>query len=157
MSRPIVWFDMDGVLADFGSRAKEIWTLYGDTYEHNPDEAPNAFRDLPLVPGAKDAVLRMHDSARFDLYIASTASWGNPTALQDKREWVEMHFGDIFYKRIVFTHHKNLLRGDYLIDDRTHNGAGAFEGIHLHFGVDYKTGKPNPFPDWASILNYFAL
>lgn len=155
MSRPILWFDLDGVLADFGQRVHEIRSQYGDLYADNPDEAPFAFRDLPLIPGAKDAVTQLHASGRFELFIASTASWNNPTALQDKREWVENHFGTLFYKRIVFTHHKNLLIGEYLIDDRLHNGAGGFKGTHLHFGVDYKTGKPNPFPDWASVLKYF--
>jgi hypothetical protein len=37
--------------------------------------------------------------------------------------------------------------GDYLIDDRTKNGAGEFSGELIQFG-----GKD--FPDWKSVLNY---
>jgi 5'-nucleotidase len=43
------------------------------------------------------------------------------------------------------THRKDLLSGDYLIDDRTANGAGEFKGELLLFGG-------NDYPDWNSIL-----
>ena len=41
----------------------------------------------------------------------------------------------------------NLNIGDFLIDDRTANGAGQFTGEHIHFG----TGK---WKDWKSTLDY---
>ena len=37
--------------------------------------------------------------------------------------------------------------GDYLIDDRTKNGADRFRGEHIHFG------QP-PFPDWPAVVAY---
>ena len=37
--------------------------------------------------------------------------------------------------------------GDYLIDDRTANGAGEFKGEHIHF-------KTDRFKDWKDVLNY---
>ena len=37
--------------------------------------------------------------------------------------------------------------GDYLIDDRTKNGAGEFSGELIQFGDD-------AFPNWEAILNY---
>ena len=45
------------------------------------------------------------------------------------------------------SHNKNLNIGDYLIDDRTANGAGQFKGEHIHFGTEQ-------FPDWDSVLKY---
>ena len=50
------------------------------------------------------------------------------------------------------THRKDLLIGDYLIDDRTANGAGEFKGELLHFGWNYEKKVLNKYPDWDSIL-----
>ena len=46
----------------------------------------------------------------------------------------------------AFGHHKYLLRGDVLIDDRRKRGAGAFHGLHLHFG------EHGDVPDWDAVL-----
>ena len=42
--------------------------------------------------------------------------------------------------------------GDYLIDDRTKNGAGEFRGELLQFGTNWETNTVNEFPTWESIL-----
>ena len=62
---------------------------------------------------------------------------------------MKQYFGDTFYKRIIFSHHKNLCyqEGAYLIDDRTKHGADKFGDHHIHFGTE-------KFPDWQSVLNY---
>ena len=57
--------------------------------------------------------------------------------------------GDPAYKRLILTHNKQLNIGDYLIDDRTKNGAGEFTGEHIHFGTE-------KFPDWKSVLDYLS-
>jgi hypothetical protein len=46
---------------------------------------------------------------------------------------------------MAITHLKNMLIGDYLIDDRTKNGAGEFTGEHIHFGTESCS-------DWDSVL-----
>jgi 5'(3')-deoxyribonucleotidase len=48
---------------------------------------------------------------------------------------------------LILSHHKNLNHGDYLIDDRTKNGAGEFKGELIQFGAD-------KFPDWKSVCSY---
>ena len=87
----------------------------------------------------------------FDTYILSTAPWRNPSAWIHKLEWVQKHLGsekgDPAYKRLILTHHKNLNKGDFLIDDRDANGARSFEGEHIWFG------KPQ-FPDWQTVVDY---
>ena len=52
------------------------------------------------------------------------------------------------------THRKDLLLGDYLIDDRTKNGAGEFSNELLQFGTNWEDGKEGQFPTWQSILDY---
>ena len=70
-----------------------------------------------------------------------------------KRLWVENYFGDIFKKRIFITSRKDLLVGDFLIDDRLANGAGEFKGELLRFGWDYERKKWNEYKNWKMILD----
>ena len=152
--KPIVYFDMDGVLVDFKGAFEEAFRRdpkLKATYQDNPDEIPRIFRDAPPVKGAVEAVKRLHDQDAYDLYIASTSPWDNPAALTDKLHWIQHHFGDIFYKRVFFTHHKNLLVGDYLVDDRTQRGADEFSGTLLPFGINPDTGHVNKYPDWEAL------
>lgn len=51
------------------------------------------------------------------------------------------------------THRKDLLIGDYLIDDRTKNGAGEFSGELLQFGWNYEEQLWNKYSNWNSILS----
>jgi 5'(3')-deoxyribonucleotidase len=53
---------------------------------------------------------------------------------------------------MMITHRKDLLAGDYLIDDRIKNGAGEFKGELLKFGWAYETETWNEYPNWESIL-----
>jgi 5'-nucleotidase len=150
----IIFIDMDGVLADFGERVRQVEAALGKRHVDKVDEISFVFRDLNPVDGAVEAVKKLHQSEIYDLYIASTSPWENPTALQDKKDWIEKHFGGIFYKKVIFSHNKHLLCGDYLIDDRLMNGADRFKGKLLRFGVDHETGKLNEFPDWDAVLKY---
>ena len=55
--KKIIYVDMDGVISDFDKAAKEGgWT-------HRPDLKVN-FRNLELIPGAQDALLRLNCSTR---------------------------------------------------------------------------------------------
>ena len=60
-----------------------------------------------------------------------------------KRYWLEYWFGETFHKRLVTTHRKDLLVGDYLIDDRLKNGAGEFKGKLLCLDRDWETFHQN--------------
>lgn len=54
---------------------------------------------------------------------------------------------DVFHKRLIISHRKNLCQGDYLIDDRGKNGTSEFAGEWIEFG----SGQ---FPNWESVLRY---
>ena len=53
---------------------------------------------------------------------------------------------------MFITHRKDMLIGDYLIDDRLANGAGNFKGELLRFGWDYEKKKWNEYRDWDSVI-----
>ena len=149
----ILYFDMDNVLVDFQSGldqvSEEVKAKFADDGKGKPhyDDIPDIFAKMKPMPGAIEAVNALKD--KYDCYILTTSPWDNPTALQNKLNWVRQYFGDTFYKRIIFTHHKNLCfqPGAYLIDDRTKHGADQFGDHHILFGS-------KDFPNWESVLNY---
>ena len=125
--KTLLYCDMDNVLVDFHSGldkvSEEVKAQYADDGKGKPhyDDIPGIFALMEPMPGAKDAV----------------------NALKKK------YFGEIFYKRIIFSHHKNLCLqpGAYLIDDRPNHGADQFGDHHIQFGTPQ-------FTDWQSVLNF---
>jgi 5'(3')-deoxyribonucleotidase len=140
-----LYIDMDNVLVDFQSGIARISDADRITYEGRLDEVPHIFALMDPLPGAISAFYEL--SVIYDTYILSTAPWDNRTAWSDKLDWVKKHIGENAYKRLILTHHKNLNRGDFLIDDRTKNGVDKFSGEHIHFGTE-------KYPNWDSVLTY---
>lgn len=140
-----LYFDMDGVLVDFESALAKQDKQTLKEFEGRYDEIPGLFGQMLPMDGAIDAV--HHLCEHYDCYILSTAPWKNPSAWSDKVLWVTRYLDDVFHKRMVITHCKNLCKGDILIDDRGKNGTSEFEGEWIQFGSD-------KFPDWNSILAY---
>jgi 5'-nucleotidase len=154
-NKEVVWIDMDGVLVDFSKQVEIVLNRSPHLraeYEGRYDHIPGIFRTAPPIEGAIEAINKLVESGKYELYIATAAPWGNPSAAMDKRYWIEEHFGDLFRKKMAVTHLKNMLIGDYLIDDRTANGAGGFNGELLRFGWAYETETWNEYPTWESIL-----
>lgn len=150
MSKKTLFIDMDNVLVNFQSGIDKLDEATKQAYEDHFDDVPGIFALMDPMPGAIEAVRKLQE--RYELYILSTAPWNNPTAWYDKLQWVKRYFGgddgDVFYKRIILSHHKDLCHGDYLIDDNDQkNGAGRFSGKLIHFG------SPE-FPDWGAVAEY---
>ena len=145
MQKKRLFFDMDGVIVDFMSGVNRMSKEIRKEYEGRLDEIPGVFGLMSPIPGALDAVRTLNE--HFDVYILSTAPWKNPSAWADKVTWITTHLDDVFHKRIIITHCKNLCHGDYLIDDRDKHGAKEFVGEWLQFGSER-------FPNWQSILDY---
>ena len=141
----IVYIDMDNVLVNFQSGIDELTNEEKEAFKDNYDEVPGIFSTMDPVDGALDAYKEL--TKHFDVYILSTAPWKNPSAWTDKLLWVQKHLGDLAHKRLILSHNKNLNAGDFLIDDRTANGAGEFKGEHIHF-------LSERFKNWDDVLNY---
>lgn len=140
-----VFVDMDNVLVDFESGLAQVSEEVKQEYEGRLDEIPGLFGLMKPMPGAIDS---MHELQKhYDLFILSTAPWKNPSAWSDKVSWVTKYLDDVFHKRMVITHRKDLCQGDYLIDDRGKNGTSEFAGEWIEFGSE-------KFPDWNSVLVY---
>jgi 5'(3')-deoxyribonucleotidase len=147
MDKLVVHVDMDGVLVDLAEAIARLPNDVRERYGEDVDKVPGLFDDPPPIPGAIEALKRLVESGRFDIHILSTAPWGNPSAWTAKRHWIERHFGNLLEKRITLTHSKDLVSGDFLIDDRPNNGASLFSGEWIQFGL-------KPFETWDNVVNY---
>ena len=142
-----VFIDMDNVLVDFQSGLDQVSEEKKAEYAGRLDEIQGLFALMEPMPGAIEAVHELQK--RYDLFILSTAPWKNPSAWSDKVEWVTKYLDDVFHKRLIISHHKDLCQGDYLIDDRGKNGTSEFAGEWIEFGSEQ-------FPNWESVLKYLA-
>jgi len=74
----------------------------------------------------------------FDIFIATTPSWSRPDTWGHKREWLEEHFPWL-KRKLIFTHRKDLLIGDILIDDSRWRGQPDFKGEWYWFNQNWDT------------------
>ena len=136
---------MDGVLVDFQSDIDSLTEEQRASFKDGLDDVPGIFSKMKPVEGAIEAYEEL--TRHFDVYILSTAPWNNPSAWTDKLLWVKKYLGDLAHKRLILSHNKHLNDGDFLIDDRTANGAGDFKGEHVKF-------LSEEFQNWDDVLNY---
>lgn len=144
-NKKVLYIDMDNVIVDFQSGINELSHDLKEKFDGRLDEVPGIFSKMIPIENAVESVKEL--SKVFDTYLLSTAPWDNPSAWSDKLIWVKKYLAEVAYKRLILSHHKNLNKGDYLIDDRTKNGADKFEGEHIHFGQE-------AFKNWNVVTKY---
>jgi 5'-nucleotidase len=149
--KKILYVDMDGVLVDFQSGIDKLSNEDKIIYKGRYDDTPHIFSKMDPMPKAIESFKLL--CKHYDTYILSTSPWDNPTAASDKIEWVKKHIGDIegenAHKRVILSHHKNLNKGDFLIDDRhDKRGADKFNGKLLHFGPD------GEYKNWDEVIQF---
>lgn len=113
MKKPIIYLDMDGVLANFhGAFEREI------TPQCEPHEIyeEGFYRNLKVNEGAKEAVQKLLECGKFEVYIASKPATNSEFCAGEKYEWVREHFPEL-HSRIILTPNKNVLSGHVLVDD----------------------------------------
>lgn len=145
MAKKILYLDMDGVLVDFDSGISSLSETQKIQYKNGYDQAPHIFSMMKPLKGAIEAYKKLIE--KFDVFILTSSPWDNETALNDKLNWVKKYLTSDVRKKVIFSHRKDLLMGDYLIDDRKLNGAKNFKGEFILFGSEN-------FRDWSSVLKY---
>ncbi len=115
MHKKILYVDMDNVLVDFQSGIDALTPEENEAYKGNYDNCPHIFAKMKPVKGAIESFKRL--SEMYDVYVLSTSPWDNPTALNDKLDWIKRYLGKVAYKRVIFSQYKHLNKGDCLIDD----------------------------------------
>ena len=149
MQKKIMYLDMDGVLVDIFKACetkygKESVSEIGDLL----DEDPELFFEAEPMEGAIEAYNKLIKA--FDVYLLTSAPWKSMGSTEAKQRWVMKYLGASADKRMIVSHNKNLMIGDYLIDDRTANGAGQFKGELIQFGTE-------KYPTWKEVLEYLKI
>ena len=138
---------MDGVIVDFQSGIDALSMAQRLDFKDKYQRCPGIFSLMKPYPGSIEAMKKMFDV--YDLYILSSPGWYNSTAWSDKHAWVVKYL-PFMERRLILSSQKHLNMGDYLIDDRTANGAVEFKGEFVHFGT-------KEFPHWDGVLSYFGV
>ena len=137
--KKIIYIDLDNTLADYVGMANEM-NITLEEAKHTE----GFFKRLKPMPYAIESYKKLTE--HFEVYILSTAPWSNPGALVEKMEWVKEYLPNA-YKNVIFSHHKNLNIGDYLIDDSEKNGAKEFTGTHIKI-------HSTEFPTWNEVVDF---
>jgi 5'-nucleotidase len=142
--KPILLIDMDGVIADYYGQFVRIWRMrhpgrmivpaenlkgmyledsYPAQYENDIRRvncSVGFFEGMLPIKGAIAALNRILDEGEFDVFLCSTPDTGsfNHSCPSEKVRWVELLLGKRWLKRIILTHDKTMVVGDFLIDDK---------------------------------------
>ena len=139
-----VFIDMDDVLADFAGRHAERIAV--NPKIQYPQAEYGFFANLEPIPDAIHGY-RMLDEL-FNVHILTAPSVPNPMCYTEKRVWAEKHLGKRAAERMIISGFKDLLMGDYLIDDKTEGkGQDRFKGKLITFHPEYN--------NWKHICNNF--
>ncbi len=135
-----IFVDLDGVLADFDSKAKE---LVGPSFVKGSkdiwkvlDKHPDFFRSLSLMPDAMEMWVFLNLMfADIEILTAVPKNGNMPQAEADKRIWVSEKFGDVKVNTCFAVEKQNYctVPGMFLIDDNVKNIAqwGSKGGIGI--------------------------
>jgi 5'(3')-deoxyribonucleotidase len=154
-SKPIVYVDLDGVLADLFNHVGEIHDV--EHYNHMTDEqwetffkttdAYHLFRDLPPFSTANKLLRMVKGMAGGYTILSSPLSFDREGSIKGKREWLSKHI-TVPPNDIIFEHEKykyavsngipNILIDDYGVNIKKWRAAG---GIGLKYQADENSLK----------------
>jgi 5'(3')-deoxyribonucleotidase len=130
---------MDGVLCDFYGAARKA--LKENPKQPFPQAQWGFFLKLKPIDGALEAFNYLFEN--YDVWILTRPSTRNVNCYTEKAQWVWDHLGEKAVDKLILSCDKNLLKGDYLIDDNHWD----FEGEHIHFNTE-------KFPNWETVVKY---
>ena len=180
MNKKIILVDMDDVLANFEKGFLEKWKnkfphhphvpLIGRTTFHieddYPDElekeirsifsAPGFFENLDMIPGGKEALVKMEALGHTALICTNPISKYENCVLE-KYHWVSKNLGYRWTKKMIVTKDKTLIYGDILIDDKP-EPVGLRKPVwkHVLFDAPHNKSVKNKlritWDNWEKIL-----
>lgn len=138
-----IYVDMDDVLCDFNSAYSLKKAATPDKKSVKIDSG--FFLGLNPLEGSIDGINQL--SNFFEVWILTAPFYNIASCYTEKRLWVEKHLGGHWHKRLIICPNKNLMIGDYLIDDNLWPG---FMGKQLVFGQ-------RECLDWKAVLKSFGV
>lgn len=112
---------------------------------------PGFFRDLDPIPGAVEGVHKLLAQGH-DVVVVTAAKNGH----RDKLDWIREHIPEIKSDHVIFSHRKELVRGDVLFDDAPHNlEAFAAYAQPVAMAYPYNQGVSCPrMNSWGDFNTY---
>jgi 5'-nucleotidase len=86
--------------------------------------SPGFFRHLPIISDSVEVLRELN--LRYEVFIVSAAT-EFPNSLKDKLEWLMEHFSFFSWRQLALCGNKDLVQGDFMIDDHVKNLKG-FKG-----------------------------
>lgn len=129
-TKPILYIDMDEVLADFsGNQALEFW----GRVKRNPPQMyePGFFESLQPLPGAISSVTQLIQEDNWDIYILTQPVSKSPISYMEKANWILKWLPELRDK-LIMTQNKALNIGDVLVDD-SEKWEKVFTGTFIIF------------------------
>lgn len=141
---PILYVDMDDTINLYTTHFIKL----REHQNHFPQAKEGFYIDIPPNEDAIKYVKLL--SSIYDIYFLTAPSLKNPHSYSEKRLWIEKYFGFDWVTKLIICNHKNLLMGDYLIDDLDcGKGQEGFTGEL----IQYTSSK---FPTWEVIYEYLT-
>jgi len=145
--KKIIYIRLDGIIANFEKQNPNHQLFKTDMAER----IPSIYDLVDPVNGGIEAVHTLLEMSAYELYFIATPHWDYPETWSEKRIWLEKLFDSKqVHKRLILCHQKQLLIGDYLIDDSWYNGAMRFMGEWIYLGADPK------FSGWDEVVKYLV-
>lgn len=142
--KPILYIDMDCVIADFCKGAAERG--YDRSMKAPPCMyADGFFLNLSPLSGALESVRALIRSGLYDIHILTQPLAYSPISYTEKAQWIAKWFPELIEK-ITMTQDKSLLKGQYLIDDNLK--WQGFEGRFIHFNPEADSAAM-----WQDVVN----
>jgi 5'(3')-deoxyribonucleotidase len=161
-AKPLVFLDMDGVLADFFGDWSKISGVSHYKDIGNVEQAlqlvrdhPTFWIDLPLLPNAR-ALVKTVIEKYGEYRICSTPLAGDGRSKPGKIAWINKHFADMPPAEVVLTHNK--------AERAQHNGVASILVDDFGSNIDkWKAAggigikyEDSAFPKVATILTSIA-
>lgn len=136
------WSILEVLSPEVQTAAREIWHESGFAYS------------IPAYFGAIDGVKRMATIA--DVYFVTSPLKNSQTWAFDRERWLKYWFGDDLGSHVIHTHHKHMVRGDMLIDDKPSHVEEFLETGRTArlFRRSYNDGLTLPYVnDWNEVYD----
>ncbi len=166
--------DMDSVICDLMS---EWHRRYNDDYDDNLSveklncwrsedyvknecgekiydylDEPGLFLRLKPLPHAIEVLERL--VKQFEVLIVTSS---RTYAYTEKELWVEKHLPFIGKKNLIFSHRKEMIRGDLLFDDAPHNLTAFKDSGRLAVAMNYRYNQEIDVPRVNNWLEFEML
>lgn len=180
MNKKIILIDMDGVLADFEAGFLRAWRQKFPNLPYIPLEkrktfhvrddypkelekdvesiitSPGFFQNLPLIPMAKEAIIKM-EALGYEVFICTRPISKYENCVLEKYHWIEHNLGYEWTQKLIVAKDKTLIYGDILIDDRPqHLGLKKPTWTHVLFDRPYNRNAKDKlritWDNWEKIL-----